>query len=89
MRCRTAGEHVERLQDSIDAEGADLRRCRLVGGRSASTPKQADPDVPAGLHDRAADCRRPLLAIADAASGDWPEVLARREGARRRRRGGR
>ena len=33
----------------------------------------ADPDVPATLHDRAADCWRPLLAVADRAGGDWPE----------------
>ena len=28
--------------------------------------------VPASLHDRAADCWRPLLAIADLIGGDWP-----------------
>lgn len=34
----------------------------------------ADPDVPEGLHDRARDCWRPLLAIADAVGGHWPET---------------
>jgi putative DNA primase/helicase len=34
--------------------------------------KEADPEVPPELHDRAADNWRPLLAIADAAGGDWP-----------------
>ena len=29
--------------------------------------------MPAQLHDRAADNWRPLLAIADAAGGEWPE----------------
>jgi len=33
----------------------------------------ADPEMPPGLHDRAADNWRPLLAIADSAGGDWPE----------------
>ena len=28
--------------------------------------------MPAALHDRAADCWRPLLAIAEAVGGDWP-----------------
>lgn len=34
---------------------------------------EADPEVPGFLHDRAADCWRPLLAIADAAGGPWPK----------------
>ena len=29
--------------------------------------------MPAGLDDRAADCWRPLLAIAELVGGDWPE----------------
>ena len=32
-----------------------------------------DPDMPDELFNRAADNWRPLLAIADAAGGDWPE----------------
>jgi putative DNA primase/helicase len=32
----------------------------------------ADPDIPAGVFNRAADNWRPLLAIADAAGGEWP-----------------
>lgn len=34
--------------------------------------RDADPEVPPELHDRAADNWRPLLAIADAAGGEWP-----------------
>ena len=34
---------------------------------------EADPDVPDELHDRAADNWRPLLDIANAVGGDWPE----------------
>lgn len=33
----------------------------------------ASPAIPGGLNDRAADNWEPLLAIADAAGGDWPE----------------
>ena len=40
----------------------------------------ADPDMPGGIVNRAADNWRPLLAIADLAGGDWPE-LARRAAA--------
>jgi hypothetical protein len=34
----------------------------------------ADPVAPDALHDRAADNWRPLLAIADRAGADWPEM---------------
>ena len=33
----------------------------------------ADPDMPPGVHSRAADNWRPLFAIADAAGGEWPK----------------
>jgi len=36
--------------------------------------QKADPSTPPGLHDRAADNWRPLLAIADLAGDDWPEL---------------
>lgn len=38
----------------------------LVGG--------AYPEIPAGVEDRDADLWEPLLAIADAAGGDWPHL---------------
>ncbi len=31
------------------------------------------PDLPAGVADRAEECWTPLLAVADAAQGEWPE----------------
>jgi putative DNA primase/helicase len=33
----------------------------------------ADPEMPAGIHNRAADNWHPLLVIADLAGGEWPE----------------
>jgi putative DNA primase/helicase len=41
----------------------------------------ADPEVPAQLHDREADNWRPLLAIADAAGGEWPAKAREAAGA--------
>jgi hypothetical protein len=38
----------------------------------AAHVRGADPDMPASIFNRAADNWRPLLAIADAAGGDWP-----------------
>ena len=38
----------------------------------ADRVRGTDPDMPDGIFNRAADNWRPLLAIADAAGGDWP-----------------
>src|SRR5262249_31788421 len=45
------------------------------GWAKGATKALADarPDMPAGVEDRAADCWEPLLAIADAVGGEWPE----------------
>ncbi|MBM3215284.1 DUF3631 domain-containing protein [Candidatus Poribacteria bacterium] len=39
--------------------------------------RDADPEVPSALHDRAADNWRVLLSIADEVGGDWPERARR------------
>lgn len=74
MRRRAPGENIERLRlDRL----AELKPQRRMAARWAADNLEpltvADPEVPAGLHDRAADNWRPLLAIADRAGGDWPE----------------
>ena len=67
---KTPGDRVERLQD---LDGTDLRRrCVRWAEDYAGKIKAADPGIPAGTHDRAADNWAPLLAIADVAGGDWP-----------------
>lgn len=38
----------------------------------------AGPPIPAGLNDRAEDVWEPLLAVADATGGDWPQRAAAR-----------
>ncbi|MBI2834771.1 MAG: DUF3631 domain-containing protein [Acidobacteria bacterium] len=75
MRRRTAGERVARLrQDRIESECTDLRRqAARWAADHLHDLREADPQVPAALHDRAADCWRPLLAIADRSGGAWPE----------------
>jgi putative DNA primase/helicase len=74
LRRRTADEPIARLrQDRIDDELRPLRRqWRRWIDDCARAIGAADPPVPTSLHDRAADCWRPLLAIADLAGGDWP-----------------
>jgi hypothetical protein len=79
MQRRAPGEHVERLRrDRIDRELEALRRkaARWAADR-ATAIRDAEPDVPEALNDRAADNWRPLLAIADAAGGAWRERARR------------
>ncbi|MGH6673880.1 MAG: DUF3631 domain-containing protein [Xanthobacteraceae bacterium] len=73
MRRRRPDEAVERLRadrcpelDVLGRKAARWAADNIEGLRSA------DPDVPACLQNRAADNWRPLIAIADAAGGDWP-----------------
>ena len=72
---RAPTETVTRLrQDRIDDECVRLRRqaARWASDYSAAL-READPTIPDSLNDRARDCWRPLLAIADRAGGDWPD----------------
>jgi putative DNA primase/helicase len=48
------------------------RKIKRWVAEHAATLCETDPEVPNGLHDRAADNWRPLLAIADAVGGEWP-----------------
>ena len=74
MRRRAPDETVEPVRaDRIPAELAPLRRkvARWVAD-SADVLRNADPDVPPELDDRAADNWRPLLAIAGLAGWVFP-----------------
>ncbi len=75
MRRKQPGETVERFRG---LDGEELRRkcVRWVADNEAQLAP-ADPSVPNALNDRAADLWRPLLAIADAAGGEWPAVARR------------
>ena len=75
MEHRRPDEPVERLRvGRIHAELEPLaRRCARWAADHLDELRDADPEIPAALHDRAADCWRPLLAIADLAGGPWPQ----------------
>lgn len=81
MARKRSSERVERLRLDRPGPFNELRRRVL---RWATDVRErlarADPEVPGELHDRAADNWRPLLAIAEAAGGEWP-ALARRAAA--------
>jgi len=74
MRRRLPDEKLERWWNEDDTpELAMLRRKLLRWAEDqAEELRGAYPDVPDALDDRAADNWRPLLAIAEAAGGDWP-----------------
>ncbi len=61
FRWRTAGEEAAPLKERLEAWGS----------ASVETLAEARPDIPLALDDRAADGWEVLLAIADAAGGDW------------------
>ena len=75
MRRRAPGEHVESFRLRVArAEAQDLQ-ASLIGWAAAHADQLAEawPQMPNGITDRPADVWEPLLAVADAVGGDWPE----------------
>jgi putative DNA primase/helicase len=73
MRRRRHDEAVTRLRaDRCPALDVLGRKAARWAADNIEALRNADPDVPASLQNRAADNWRPLIAIADAAGGDWP-----------------
>ena len=73
MARKLPADRVERLTEAEVDRLRDFARraARWVADQFVDL-RDADPPTPAGLHDRAADNWRPLLAIADVAGGGWP-----------------
>jgi len=74
MRRRAPHEHIEPYRRRVHQDEGNELRDDLVAWVSAAWAKLQDawPDLPPGIEDRDADVWEPLLAIADAAGGDWP-----------------
>lgn len=75
LKRRAPGEAVKRLRrDRLAALTHPLRRLAARWALDhVDALREADPNVPSALNDRAADTWRPLLAIADRAGGEWPD----------------
>ncbi|MFD3615944.1 DUF3631 domain-containing protein [Streptomyces sp. NPDC058676] len=75
MRRRARNETVEPFRARIhEAEGHKLRdRLAEWAEQARGFVMGAWPDMPDGVADRPADVWEPLLAVADAAGGHWPE----------------
>ncbi|MDT8281124.1 MAG: DUF3631 domain-containing protein, partial [Erythrobacter sp.] len=71
MRRKLTSEKVERLRGDPFV-GLRQRMARFAVD-NVDQLKQAQPQIPDGINDRAGDNWEPLLAIADAAGSDWPE----------------
>jgi hypothetical protein len=75
MLRRAPDEQVEPFRPRIHAPQA-RGICGTLTAWCASIAQamqKARPDMPDGVSDRDADCWEPLLALADAAGGDWPK----------------
>jgi hypothetical protein len=73
MRRRAPGEHVEPFRARTAAAAGRPLAARLAAwARQAKAALGVIPDMPDGVTDRPADVWEPLLAVADAAGGDWP-----------------
>lgn len=77
MRRRTATEVVSTFRARRDGPVLEEMRQRLAAWAGAHIHQlgEAEPEMP--LEDRAADTWEPLVAIADAAGGAWPERARR------------
>lgn len=75
MRRRAPGEHVQPFRERDAAALAEPARAALAGWVDlvATDLEQARPEMPARVVDRPAEVWEALLAVADAAGGDWPD----------------
>lgn len=74
MRRRTPGETVSQFRSRRDGPILAALRDRLAywAASQLDVLSKAEPDMP--VEDRAADTWEPLIAVADAAGGRWPEL---------------
>lgn len=76
MRRRRADEHVEPFRERAVERQSEPIRAALAEWMDAVTDRvvNTEPTMPEGVTDRSAEIWEPLLAIADAAGGHWPET---------------
>ena len=69
------GEEVARFRRrEVESETTPIReQAALWAAETADFLAEAEPSLPDALGDRQQDCTEPLLAIADAAGGEWPD----------------
>lgn len=75
MKRRRPDQKVEAYRRRIHAPQGDLIRQEIEIWATNAQPEW--PDMPAQIQDRDADVWEPLLAVADAIGGEWPERARR------------
>ena len=76
LRRKAPGETVSRIDIDFNEKSMGIRRaCKRWSDDNIETLMGAKPDIPATNNDRMVDNWMPLLAIADAAGGDWPDLI--------------
>ena len=73
LKRKTASEHVERFRRKMVEPLAQILRDNLIALSATLQLTGAKPELPQELDDRAQDGWEPLLAIADAVGGGWPQ----------------
>ncbi|MDC0769191.1 DUF3631 domain-containing protein [Streptomyces sp. HD] len=75
MRRRARNEKVEQFRIRIHVREGNQLRDRLAKWAETVQEQVTDvfPELPDGVTDRPADVWEPLISIADAAGGDWPQ----------------
>ncbi|MFP8885017.1 DUF3631 domain-containing protein [Streptomyces mangrovi] len=75
MRRRAPNERVEPFRQRIHEKEGHALRDRLAAWAEQVRPAVEGkwPDMPEGITDRPADVWEPLLTVADAAGGTWPQ----------------
>lgn len=76
MRRRAPGEYVEPYRERQNGSELEVTRDRLAAWARTAASRIGNPwpDMPEGITDRPADVWEPLLAVADAAGGEWPSL---------------
>lgn len=75
MRRRAPGETVEPFRRRVHKGEGHILAAQLAAWATAITPQLEGtwPELPPGIEDRDADIWEALIAVADAAGGNWPE----------------
>jgi hypothetical protein len=76
MRRRAPGERIEPFRARMAAAAGGPLAGRLAAwmGHAAAKLTGSYPEMPPGITDRPADVWEPLIAVTDAAGGDWPKL---------------
>lgn len=86
IRDRAVTIHMQRKTDAEPVESFRYRNAKLeaepirdgltawANGPAVDLLREAEPEIPKGLGDRAAEAWEPLFAIADMAGGEWPDL---------------